>query len=184
MISLLFSPSGRIGRAQWWGIQVVVILAAIFAVVPLFSRPSTEFEQFLGSYWPAYCVGLALFFWINLCAIIKRYHDRGKSGWWYLIAFIPTIGALWQFIECGFLAGEPNDNGYGPAGGNGNSFSSPSNFEPQVDRGGLPNRYDRAIEEAVLANRRSASSETVTTYQQPSQASQPSNNRPVFGKRV
>ena len=183
MLNFLFSPSGRIGRAQWWGVQVIVILAICFSVVPLFSRTSAELDEFLLSSWPAYCAALVLVFWINLCAVIKRYHDRGKSGWWYLIAFVPTIGGIWQFIECGFFSGEPNDNQYGPAGGGG--FSAEQNsLEPMPDNGGLPNRYDRAIEEAVLANRKATTSETVATYQQPSPGLQSSNNRPVFGKRV
>ena len=45
---------------------------------------------------------------------IKRYHDRNKSGWWVLIAFIPVVGALWQLIECGFLPGTAGTNRFGP----------------------------------------------------------------------
>ena len=44
---------------------------------------------------------------------IKRFHDRNKSGWWYLIVFIPIIGGLWFLIECGFLKGTDGDNDYG-----------------------------------------------------------------------
>jgi uncharacterized membrane protein YhaH (DUF805 family) len=45
---------------------------------------------------------------------VKRYHDRNKSGWWILIVFVPVIGGLWYFIECGFLRGTPGPNTYGP----------------------------------------------------------------------
>ena len=44
---------------------------------------------------------------------IKRWHDRDKSGWWSLIAFIPLIGFLWVLIECGFLAGTSGSNRFG-----------------------------------------------------------------------
>ncbi len=183
MLSFLFSPSGRIGRAKWWGAQAIVILTLCFAVVPFLTGSFVQADQLLQNYWPALCAGLILVFWINFCAVVKRYHDRGKSGWWYLICFIPTIGGIWQFIECGFFSGEPNDNDYGPAIGGGFSNIQTA-YEPATDTGGLPNRYDRAIEEAVRANRKAEIPETVTTYQQPTQAYQPSNNRPVFGKRV
>ena len=44
---------------------------------------------------------------------VKRYHDRGKSGWWYLIQFIPIIGPIWAFVELGFCSGDDGDNDYG-----------------------------------------------------------------------
>lgn len=30
----------------------------------------------------------------SLAISVRRLHDIGKSGWWYLIAFIPLLGAL------------------------------------------------------------------------------------------
>ncbi len=45
---------------------------------------------------------------------IKRFHDRDKSGWWVLIGLVPLIGQLWLLIECGFLAGTPGPNRFGP----------------------------------------------------------------------
>jgi uncharacterized membrane protein YhaH (DUF805 family) len=41
------------------------------------------------------------------------WHDRNKSGWWVLIAFVPVIGGLWYLIECGFLPGTTGANNYG-----------------------------------------------------------------------
>ena len=46
------------------------------------------------------------------CAIVRRLHDLGKSGWWYLIVLIPLIGAfivLYWFVS----EGEDNANYYG-----------------------------------------------------------------------
>ena len=43
----------------------------------------------------------------------KRWHDRGKSGWWTLISLVPVIGGLWMLIELGFLRGTDGDNQYG-----------------------------------------------------------------------
>ena len=31
--------------------------------------------------------------WMKLAVLVKRWHDRDKSGWWVLITFIPVIGS-------------------------------------------------------------------------------------------
>lgn len=31
-----------------------------------------------------------------------------------LVTLVPVIGSLWFLIECGFLAGTPGPNAYGP----------------------------------------------------------------------
>jgi uncharacterized membrane protein YhaH (DUF805 family) len=53
--------------------------------------------------------------WPSLAVQVKRWHDRDKSGWMVLINFIPIVGFLWTFIECGFLDGTPGPNKYGPS---------------------------------------------------------------------
>lgn len=43
----------------------------------------------------------------------RRLHDIGKSGWWYLIAFIPLIGGILLIIWWA-KEGDKGDNAYGP----------------------------------------------------------------------
>jgi uncharacterized membrane protein YhaH (DUF805 family) len=50
----------------------------------------------------------------QLAVYAKRFHDRGKSGWWVLIALVPVIGFVWILIELGMLPGDPLPNAYGP----------------------------------------------------------------------
>ncbi|WP_437678437.1 DUF805 domain-containing protein [Sorangium sp. So ce131] len=59
-------------------------------------------------------VGAFFVFWIHLAIYVKRWHDRGKSGWWQLILLIPYIGSLWVFIECGCMVGNAGPNQFGP----------------------------------------------------------------------
>lgn len=33
-----------------------------------------------------------------LAVIVRRLHDVGKSGWMYLIIFIPIVGLIWLMI--------------------------------------------------------------------------------------
>ena len=48
----------------------------------------------------------------GLAVNIRRWHDIGKSGWWYLIYLIPIIGAIWlTVLMC--LDSEPGENQWG-----------------------------------------------------------------------
>lgn len=39
--------------------------------------------------------------WIPITSLsIRRLHDTGKSGIWYLVSFIPWIGPIILFILC------------------------------------------------------------------------------------
>ncbi|HEX7761077.1 MAG TPA: DUF805 domain-containing protein [Caulobacteraceae bacterium] len=60
-------------------------------------------------------VALGLWFWTTLATQVKRWHDRGKSGVWMLVGFIPLIGPLWTLVELMFLNGEPGPNQFGPS---------------------------------------------------------------------
>ena len=52
-----------------------------------------------------------LFLYPALAVYTKRWHDRGKSGWWTLILLVPLIGFIWFLVECGFLRGTEGPNG-------------------------------------------------------------------------
>ena len=104
---VLFQFDGRINRGKWWagmiavgvGVWIVALIAAI--------ADSTVV-------WTIYALVALLAIWPYLAIAIKRWHDRGKSGWWVLIALIPLIGPFWALIETGFLKGDDGPNEYGP----------------------------------------------------------------------
>jgi len=49
----------------------------------------------------------------GLGVVVRRLHDVGKSGWFYLVAFIPFIGGIWILILfC--TEGNRGPNQYGP----------------------------------------------------------------------
>ena len=104
--SLLLNLDGRISRRTWWlwGVALPLGLALYFTVllrVVGVSPRSTDIGVNLLLLWPALAVS------------VKRWHDRGKSGWWVLVALIPFVGWLWLLIENGFLRGDPGANRFG-----------------------------------------------------------------------
>lgn len=108
---LLFSFDGRIGRRTWWLWGVAAMLGlALYATVLLrvagVSATSTDTVVNLLLLWPAVALS------------VKRWHDRGKSGWWVLVALVPFVGWLWMLVENGMLKGMAGPNRFGdvPAG--------------------------------------------------------------------
>ncbi|MEO1171619.1 MAG: DUF805 domain-containing protein, partial [Myxococcota bacterium] len=98
---------GRVGRGMFWLVGVgaaVLFYAVMFASVGLLGEETGILVMI-----PLYLVWL----WVGLAITVKRWHDRNKSGWWIFIAMIPLIGALWAFIEQGFLPGDEGPNRFG-----------------------------------------------------------------------
>ncbi len=113
-----FSFRGRIGRGAFWGISLTGLLIEFGVGAGLGSVPATVNEE--GTTYTLLMLLVSVLFLaglvIQLATSAKRWHDRGKSGWWGLINVIPIIGALWALIEQGFLAGTDGYNKYGSPG--------------------------------------------------------------------
>jgi len=110
--SLLFSFKGRINRLPYW--IVTLILTAIGAGGQS-TRSGTGPENVMtAGEGLITLVVFVLVLWIGFAVQVKRWHDRGKSGWWSLLSFVPFIGTIWILIECGFLRGSQGSNRFGP----------------------------------------------------------------------
>ena len=108
---LFTSYEGRINRAKFWTGVGVIIVGAIIAMI-LDNVLGTDIGQLpYGIIYIIYVLG-TLYFVFALYA--KRWHDRGKSGWWTLILLVPAIGFFWWLVECGILEGTKGANQYGP----------------------------------------------------------------------
>ncbi len=116
----LFSASGRMRRSHFW-LWTVIIMVATQVVLQLILAltNSTQVLMQTGTM-PlpailAYIVITPLQLWTGVCLSVKRWHDRDKSGWMYLIILIPIVGIIWWFVEVGCLDGTQGPNKYGPS---------------------------------------------------------------------
>lgn len=106
---LYFSFEGRINRQTYWlkyFLPVVGIFFCAGLVTGWLGASTNEGKLFMllvqvASIWP------------GLAVAAKRWHDRGKSGWWSIICVIPIIGTIWMLVELGFLTGSDTENQYG-----------------------------------------------------------------------
>jgi uncharacterized membrane protein YhaH (DUF805 family) len=52
----------------------------------------------------------------NIAVSIRRLHDYGKSGWWFLLSVIPFVNLIGIFVLIYFYVqdSQPGENQYGP----------------------------------------------------------------------
>ncbi len=100
-----FTIQGRISRFEYWiYFQLpIFVLSVLFSVLGSLADSLAAISGILT---------LVLFI-PSIVAGIRRFHDRNKSGWWMLIAFIPLVGAIWLLVELGFLKGTDGANNFG-----------------------------------------------------------------------
>jgi DnaJ like chaperone protein len=122
-----FSPKGRISRKTFWFASISLFVWYVVANMMIESTDETIVG--LGS---LFMVGLI---WPTVAVQVKRWHDRDKSGWWYLISYVPIIGPPWVLIELGFLKGTDGANRYGFPPGTGRAYKYES------DTGGSEDSY-------------------------------------------
>ncbi|SUD90071.1 DUF805 domain-containing protein [Psychrobacter phenylpyruvicus] len=80
-----FNYKGRARRKEFWYFTLIASIIIFIAFV---------LDEILDT--PEMLTGLSGFilFFPSLAVTIRRLHDIGKSGWWYLITAIPFIGSL------------------------------------------------------------------------------------------
>ncbi len=99
--------SGRARRREYWGFVLFNVLVSWgIMLVGMALGWHNEFVYPLNVLY-----GLIAFL-PALGAIVRRLHDTGRSGWWFLISLIPIAGVILLLIWfC--TEGERGDNKYG-----------------------------------------------------------------------
>ncbi len=103
--------NGRARRQEYWMFalfNIVIIIALAFLAGMLGSATNSEDLM-------SFPVLIYYLFIIipSIAVAVRRLHDQNKSGWYYLVSFIPFIGGIWLLIlMC--TEGDSGPNQYGP----------------------------------------------------------------------
>jgi uncharacterized membrane protein YhaH (DUF805 family) len=115
LAQVLFSFRGRISRATYWR-RAFPTLLAIGIASNLICFIEIECGS-TGQPGPISIVVGLLALWPGMAALVKRLHDRNRSGWWLLASSIPIGGPfilIALLIEAWFLKGTEGENRFGP----------------------------------------------------------------------
>lgn len=105
--------NGRARRSEYWyytlmnfiilfGLQIVIGICAVADLGVV--------STILGIVYFIYALATLV---PSLAVAVRRLHDTGKSGWFFLIALIPIVGSIWLLVLfC--TDGDQGGNAYGP----------------------------------------------------------------------
>ncbi len=166
-----FGLSGRINATNWlWAQLLCLLLIASAFALEFTGLPQLQNINTLPGGFAFSEVFYFVAFVVNLCSTVKRYHDFGNSGIWYLFIFIPVVGQFLQWRQCARQPGDAGSNAYGPPPNaveeNQNANQSPGKFA----------KFDEAFFESYKSQTVSAAPTMVATVSTESQ-------KPAFGKR-
>ncbi|WP_298879855.1 DUF805 domain-containing protein [uncultured Polaribacter sp.] len=83
--------SGRARRKEYWMFTLINILISWAFKLLDFAAGTTIFETIASIYSLAIIVP-------SIAVAVRRLHDIGKSGWYFLLVFLPIIGWIWLIV--------------------------------------------------------------------------------------
>ena len=103
---------GRSRRKEFWMFTLFLYIFAIpMMIIDYFTgwKFTTEISPSYGVFYLVYAL---VFFAPNLAVSVRRLQDTDRSGWMFLLIFIPIIGQIWLIILFS-IDGTPGRNQYG-----------------------------------------------------------------------
>ena len=100
---------GRATRSEYWYFTLFNIIAVgLFGLIDQLMG-NFNFDAGYGPLSAIYTLAMIL---PGLGVSIRRLHDTGRSGWWFVITAIPLLGLL-IFLYFALQDSDPNPNRYG-----------------------------------------------------------------------
>ncbi|MEO1570024.1 MAG: DUF805 domain-containing protein [Bacteroidota bacterium] len=108
--------TGRARRSEYWYFTLFNLLVVI-AAIAIGGGTVGFYGDGIGMpiFWAIY--GFVILYSLamlipSLAVTVRRLHDTGRSGWWYLLSFVPfgTLLLLYFFV----VEGDYGPNAYGP----------------------------------------------------------------------
>ncbi|MFP1633026.1 DUF805 domain-containing protein [Zhengella sp. ZM62] len=183
-----FSMSGRYGRTMFWLSMAISTGLSWLAGQQEFKKTTFENGFIVPDdgdprFWLS-AVLVVLAFWISAVGCIKRLHDRGKTGWWYLLLFVPVIGPLWALVALGLMPGTGrDDNGYGPRDGLRSRRERKTAAKEDQEAFALENRRRRVLPETAFKEELPAETHLVRRKQEIDRLQLAPSQRTGFGRR-
>lgn len=94
---------GRARRKEYWMFTLIYVVSYIIAMIVSALLPFFIVIYFI------FVLGIIL---PSIAVSVRRLHDTGRTGWWFLIQLIPLIGFI-IFIIFAVQDSEPGTNHYG-----------------------------------------------------------------------
>jgi len=103
--------NGRASRTEYWMFTLFNVIFSIMCVL-IDGKVGVSLLDGVPYGYFTLLYSLAIFL-PSLAVSVRRLHDIGKNGWWYLVGLIPLIGGVWLLI---LFATESmsQENEYGP----------------------------------------------------------------------
>jgi uncharacterized membrane protein YhaH (DUF805 family) len=100
---------GRARRKEYW---YFILFNALFAILALILDNVLGLPNVAEGFSPLYSI-----YWLatlvpGLAVTVRRLHDTGRSGWYFLVALIPLIGGIWLLVMT-VMDGDRYTNRYG-----------------------------------------------------------------------
>ena len=102
---------GRARRSEYWYFMLFVCCVnVVIRILAMIVGDSNVLATVLAGISTVFSLGILV---PQIAVAVRRLHDIGRSGWFYLIGLIPLIG--WIFMIVWFCTdSQPGDNQYGP----------------------------------------------------------------------
>jgi uncharacterized membrane protein YhaH (DUF805 family) len=102
--------SGRARRTEFWMFVLFVIVVSAVLLMVDYMMGTVEPTSGYGVLSGVFALATLLPY---LAVGARRLHDTGRTGWWWLIGFVPVIGTI-VLIVFFAKAGDAGSNAYGP----------------------------------------------------------------------
>ena len=135
ILAKFFSFNGRLRRRDYWLCNLALGVAIAVIVAPLIIALKIQPED------PRFQAATLVFLWPSIAILVKRIHDRDKTGWMAANYWVPSLVSmglaflsdpefamwkvfvdigtgmvgLWYLVEFGFMDGTQGRNAYGPS---------------------------------------------------------------------
>jgi uncharacterized membrane protein YhaH (DUF805 family) len=98
-----FVFKGRARRKEYWSFFLInFIISFLLAIIGIFIKDKSILSMTFG----------LIIMIPSIAVFIRRLHDIGKSGWWWLVGLIPVVGAIVSLVFA-FKEGQADANKYG-----------------------------------------------------------------------